>query len=238
MTTELLFRTDAYQTTAAAQVVAITEQGGIILDRTLFYPTGGGQPGDKGVLRLSDGQETLIATTVWEDTTHTRVVHVPIDMNALPAVGDSVDMQLDWDTRYSHMRVHTALHLLSVVLPYAVTGGAIGAGEGRLDFDIPDSTLDKDQITAELQALIDQDLAVTETWISDAELDANPELVKTMSVQPPRGSGQIRLINVQGVDLQPCGGTHLKRTSEIGQILITKIEKKGKLNRRVRLALV
>lgn len=238
MTTELLFRTDAYQTTATAQVVAITEQGGIILDRTLFYPTGGGQPGDKGVLRLSDGRETLIATTVWEDTTHTRVVHVPIDMNALPAVGDSVEMQLDWDTRYSHMRVHTALHLLSVVLPYAVTGGSISAGEGRLDFDIPDSILDKDQITAELQALIDQDLAVTETWISDAELDANPELVKTMSVQPPRGSGQIRLINVQGVDLQPCGGTHLKRTSEIGQILITKIEKKGKLNRRVRLALV
>ncbi|TXH69597.1 MAG: alanyl-tRNA editing protein [Thiothrix sp.] len=238
MNTELLFRTDAYQTTATAQVVAITEQGGIILDRTLFYPTGGGQPGDKGVLRLSDGRETLIATTVWEDTTHTRVVHVPIDMNALPAVGDSVEMQLDWDTRYSHMRVHTALHLLSVVLPYAVTGGSISAGEGRLDFDIPDSILDKDQITAELQALIDQDLAVTETWISDAELDANPELVKTMSVQPPRGSGQIRLINVQGVDLQPCGGTHLKRTSEIGQILITKIEKKGKLNRRVRLALV
>ena len=136
------------------------------------------------------------------------------------------------------MRVHTALHLLSVVLPYAVTGGSISAGEGRLDFDIPDSILDKDQITAQLQALIDQDLPVSESWITDAELDANPELVKTMSVQPPRGSGQVRLINIQGVDLQPCGGTHLKRTSEIGQVLITKIEKKGKLNRRVRMALV
>ena len=238
MSTELLFRTDAYQTTAQAQVIAITEQSGIILDRTVFYPTGGGQPGDKGVLGLSTGQEIIIATTVWEDAAHTRVVHVPTENSVLPAIGDTVEMQLDWATRYSHMRVHTALHLLSVVLPYAVTGGSISAGEGRLDFDIPDSILDKDQITAQLQALIDQDLPVSESWITDAELDANPELVKTMSVQPPRGSGQVRLINIQGVDLQPCGGTHLKRTSEIGQVLITKIEKKGKLNRRVRMALV
>ncbi|WP_298611323.1 alanyl-tRNA editing protein [uncultured Thiothrix sp.] len=238
MTTELLFRSDAYQTTAQSQVIAITEQGGIILDRTLFYPTGGGQPGDKGVLQLNNGQEIAITTTVWEDAAHTRVVHVPVENSELPKVGETVEMQLDWATRYSHMRVHTALHLLSVVLPYAVTGGSISAGEGRLDFDIPDSILDKEQITAQLQALIDQDLPVSESWITDAELDANPELVKTMSVQPPRGSGQIRLIHVQGVDLQPCGGTHLKRTSEIGQVTITKIEKKGKLNRRVRMVLV
>lgn len=237
MSTELLFRLDAYQTTAQAHVIALTEQGGIILDRTLFYPTGGGQPGDKGILRLSSGREIMIATTVWEDASHTRVVHLPTENNALPSVGDRIEMQLDWATRYSHMRVHTALHLLSVVLPYAVTGGSISAGEGRLDFDIPDSILDKDQITTQLQALIDQDLPVSESWITDAELDANPELVKTMSVQPPRGSGRVRLINVQGVDLQPCGGTHLKHTGEIGQVTITKIEKKGKLNRRVRLAL-
>lgn len=238
MTTELLFRTDAYQTTATAQVIAINEQGGIILNRSLFYPTGGGQPGDKGILRLSDGREIAIVNTVWGDPEHTRIAHIPAAETPLPNVAETVEMQLDWGTRYSYMRVHTALHLLSVVLPYAVTGGSISVGEGRLDFDIPDSILDKDQITAQLQALIDQDLPLTETWITDAELDVNPELVKTMSVQPPRGSGKVRLIHVQGVDLQPCGGTHLKRTSEIGQVAVTKIEKKGKLNRRVRIALV
>ena len=238
MSTELLFRTDPYQTTATAQVIAINEQGGIILNRSLFYPTGGGQPGDKGIFRLSDRREIAIVNTVWDDPEHTRIAHLPAPETLPPPVGDTLEIQLDWATRYSHMRVHTALHLLSVVLPYAVTGGSISVGEGRLDFDIPDSILDKDQITAQLQTLIDQNLPLTETWITDAELDANPELVKTMSVQPPRGSGKVRLINVQGVDLQPCGGTHLKRTGEIGQVAVTKIEKKGKLNRRVRIALV
>ena len=238
MSTELLFRTDPYQTTATAQVIAINEQGGIILNRSLFYPTGGGQPGDKGVLRLSDGREITLINTVWDNPEHTHIAHIPAPETLPPPVGDTLEIQLDWATRYSHMRVHTALHLLSVVLPYAVTGGSISVGEGRLDFDIPDSILDKDQITTQLQALIDQDLPLTETWITDAELDANPELVKTMSVQPPRGSGKVRLINVQGVDLQPCGGTHLKRTGEIGQVAVTKIEKKGKLNRRVRIALI
>lgn len=238
MNTELLFRTDAYQTTASAQIIALTEQGGIILNRTLFYPTGGGQPGDKGLLRLMDGREIVIVNTVWEDAAYTRIVHLPAEGSITSSMGDTVEMQLDWATRYSYMRVHTALHLLSVVLPYPVTGGSIGLGEGRLDFDIPDANLDKDALTAKLQGLIDQDLPLSEQWITDQELDASPELVKTMSVQPPRGSGKVRLIHIQGVDLQPCGGTHLRRTGEIGQVAITKIEKKGKLNRRVRIAIV
>lgn len=238
MYTELLFRNDAYQTTANAQIIALTEQGGIILDRTLFYATGGGQPGDKGVLRLADGCEIVIVNTVWEDAAHTRIVHLPAEGSITPNIGATVEIQLDWVTRYSYMRVHTALHLLSVILPYPVTGGSIGLDEGRLDFDIPDANLDKDALTAKLQGLIDQDLPLSEQWITDKELDASPELVKTMSVQPPRGSGKVRLIHIQGVDLQPCGGTHLRRTGEIGQVAITKIEKKGKLNRRVRITLI
>ena len=157
---------------------------------------------------------------------------------SLPAPGEKITAAIHWPTRFERMRVHTALHLLSVALPYPVTGGSIGDGEGRLDFDIPDAGLDKDELTAELMAMVGRDAKVKERWITDAELDANPGLVKTMSVQPPRGSGRIRLVEIEGLDLQPCGGTHVRSTGEIGRVAVTQIEKKGKQNRRVRIALV
>jgi misacylated tRNA(Ala) deacylase len=236
--TELLFRDDAYLREAAARVIAHTDQGGVVLDRSLFYPTGGGQPGDGGTLEW-DGGVMQVATTVKGDAG--AVVLVPAEGEALPPVGAEVTQRLDWDRRYGHMRVHTALHLLSVVIPLEVSGGSIGAEKGRLDFNMPEAPQDKEALQAELQALIDRDLPVTEDWITDAELDANPQLVKTMSVSPPRGAGKVRLVQIgQGadqVDLQPCGGTHVARTGEIGLIRLGKVEKKGKQNRRVYLHL-
>jgi misacylated tRNA(Ala) deacylase len=236
--TELLFRDDAYLREAAARVTAHTDQGGVVLDRSLFYPTGGGQPGDGGVLEW-DGGAMQVATTVKGDAG--AVVLVPAEGETLPPVGAEVTQRLDWERRYGHMRVHTALHLLSVVIPLEVSGGSIGAEKGRLDFNMPEAPQDKEALQAELQALIDRDLPVTEDWITDAELDANPQLVKTMSVSPPRGAGKVRLVRIgQGtdqVDLQPCGGTHVARTGEIGRIRLGKVEKKGKQNRRVYLHL-
>jgi misacylated tRNA(Ala) deacylase len=237
MPTELLFREDWYAQSAQARVLAITERGGIILDRTVFYATGGGQPGDAGTLRKADGSDIHLVTAVWDDPAKTVVAHIPAEGSALPAIGETVSVILDWPLRYARMRMHTCLHLLSVALPYPVTGGAVGDGEGRLDFDIPDA-VDKDEVNARLQALLAQDAAVSDRWITDAELDANPGLVKTMSVQPPRGSGRIRLVAIAGLDLQPCGGTHVRRTGEIGAVAVTQIEKKGKLNRRVRVKLL
>ncbi|MFT5181914.1 MAG: misacylated tRNA(Ala) deacylase [Alphaproteobacteria bacterium] len=239
MTTEPLFRSDPYARSCETQIVAVNERGGIILDRTVFYPTGGGQPGDSGVLKLSDGGEIPIATTVkgGPDDGDDAIVHVPAEGSPVPTVGDRVTLDLDWDRRHRHMRVHTCLHLLSSVLEYPVTGGQVGDGKGRLDFDIPEAGLDKDEITAELNRLIKADKPVTTEWISDAELAAQPELVKTMSVQPPTGAGQVRLIRVEGHDLQPCGGTHVAQTSEIGPVTVTKIEKKGRQNRRVTVSL-
>jgi len=238
--TEPLFRDDAYRTMLEAKIVGVTEAGGLITDRTIFYAMGGGQPGDTGTFTLADGRILPITTTVYEDSSKTRIVHMPVGEATLPAIGETVQMQLDWAGRHGRMRMHTALHLLSVVLPYAVTGGAIGETEGRLDFDIPDPNLDLDAIQAQLQALVAADHAVTTEWITDAALDANPGLVKTMSVQPPRGSGRIRLVRIATgdttIDLQPCGGTHVRTTAEVGPVIVTKIEKKGKLNRRVRLA--
>ena len=237
MSTLFLFRDDAYQTETEAKVVAVNERGGIVLDKTVFYPTGGGQPGDKGVLVTASGAEIPIATTVYGED-KTQIVHVPAEGASIPAIGDSVTARIDWDTRLKRMRIHTALHLLTTVLPYPVTGGAIGDGEGRLDFDIPDGGLEKEAITTELMRRINQNAEVTEQWITDAELEANPGLVKTMSVKPPMGSGRVRLVNIAGLDLQPCGGTHVKNTREIGEVAVTNIEKKGKQNRRVRIALV
>ncbi|MFM9975805.1 MAG: alanyl-tRNA editing protein [Beijerinckiaceae bacterium] len=237
MTTHLLFRDEWYAQSTHATVVAINERGGIILDRTVFYATGGGQPGDSGHLHMADGTTVNLATAVWDDPAKTRVAHVPAEGAALPAIGETVEVKLDWAVRYARMRMHTCLHLLSVALPYPVTGGSVGDGEGRLDFDIGDA-LDKDDVQAKLQALLARDVAVSDRWITDAELDANPGLVKTMSVQPPRGSGRIRLVEIAGLDLQPCGGTHVRRTGEIGSVVVTQIEKKGKLNRRVRLRLL
>jgi misacylated tRNA(Ala) deacylase len=236
MATDLLFRDDPYTPGASATVVGLSQHG-IILDRTVFYAMGGGQPGDVGTMTLSDGRTIAITNAVWNDETKTDIAHIVPPEGLLPAVGDTVELALDWSRRYARMKVHTALHLLSVALPYPVTGGSIGDGEGRLDFDIQDAGLDKDEIAHKVNSMIGQGAEVSERWITDAELDANPGLVKTMSVKPPRGSGVIRLVEIEGLDLQPCGGTHVRNTDEIGRIAVTQIEKKGKQNRRVRIAL-
>ena len=230
--TELLFRDDAYMRACEAKVVAVNDLGGVVLDRTVFYPTGGGQPGDSGVLLRADGGEVRIATAVKGDGPE-EVVHVPVEGEAAPDVGETVTAEIDWDRRYAHMRMHSCLHLLSAVLPYPVTGGQVGAEKSRLDFDIPEATLDKDAISATLNELVAADDAVGFRWITDAELEAKPELVKTMSVKPPTGAGHVRLIEIEGRDLQPCGGTHVRRTGEIGPVEVRKIEKKGRQNRRV-----
>jgi misacylated tRNA(Ala) deacylase len=236
--TALLFRDDAYARSCTATVLDVTPEGGIVLDRTVFYAQGGGQPGDVGMIMRSSGERIDVTNTVYGPD-RSQVVHLVGQGAALQlASGESVELQLDWERRFKRMRVHTALHLLSVVLPYPVTGGAIGDGDGRLDFDIPDAGLDKVELTDKLNALIARDAPVTDRWITDEELDANPNLVKTMSVKPPRGSGRVRLVEIKGIDLQPCGGTHVGRTGEIGEVAITDIEKKGKQNRRVRLSLV
>jgi misacylated tRNA(Ala) deacylase len=236
--TELLFRDDPYLTEAEGRVTGLTDAGGLILDRTVFYPTGGGQPGDSGWL-VWDGGRLPIATAVKAEGGH--VALVPGEPMALPPVGAEVRQVLDWARRHAHMRVHTALHLLSVAVPLPVTGGQIGAGRGRLDFDMPDPPEDVAAIEDAVNDLIGRDLAVTEDWITDAELAANPALVKTMSVAPPTGQGRVRLIRIgQGagqVDLQPCGGTHVARTAEIGRIELGRIEKKGRQNRRITLTL-
>ena len=233
--TTLLFREDAYLREARAAVLAV-EPGGIVLDSTIFYAQGGGQPGDGGELIRADGGVVPVANAVYGPDKAT-ILHVPAPDAAPPAVGEEIGLRLDWSRRYPRMRIHTALHLLSVVLPYPVTGGSIGEGEGRLDFDIQEGGLDKADVTERLNALINRDAAVGERWITDAELDAQPELVKTMSVKPPRGSGRVRLVSIEGIDLQPCGGTHVRRTGEIGRVTVTDIEKKGKQNRRVRIRL-
>lgn len=234
--TEQLFRTDAYLKDCTAQVVAVTERGGIVLDRTVFYAASGGQPGDSGVLEL-DGASCPIATTVW-DAGKTTIAHVTPDGVPRPEPGQSVRARLDWDTRHKHMRMHTALHLLCSLVKFPVTGGQIGAEEGRLDFDISDpSGVDKDRLTAELNALVSADHPVSERWITDAELEANPQLVRTMAVKPPMGTGKVRLVVIGengAVDLQPCGGTHVRSTAEIGRLAVAKIENKGKQNRRIR----
>ncbi|MDJ0822333.1 MAG: alanyl-tRNA editing protein [Paracoccaceae bacterium] len=236
--TEALYRDDPYLREAAGVVTGHTEEGGVILDHSLFYPTGGGQPGDSGVLEW-DGHRLPIATTVKGEGG--ACVLVPAEPARLPPKGTQVVQVLDWERRYKHMRVHTALHLLSVVIPLPVTGGSIGPGSGRLDFAMPQPPSDRDAIEQALNALVDRDLEVREEWITEAELDANPGLVKTMSVKPPRGAGQVRLVRIgQGaeqIDLQPCGGTHVARTGEIGRLRLGKIENKGKQNRRVNIAL-
>ena len=237
MPTDCLFRDDSYLKSCEARVVALTEKGGIVLDRTVFYATSGGQPGDAGELTMENGTRIPIETAIYIDAAKSEIAHVPAgDAPALKA-GDRVTAAIDWDKRYARMRMHTALHLLSAVLPYAVTGGSVGDSESRLDFDIPEAGLDKDAITAKVAEMIASNAPVTIRWITDAELEANPGLVKTMSVKPPMGTGRVRLIEIDGLDLQPCGGTHVRATGEIGAVRVTQIEKKGKQNRRVRLAL-
>jgi misacylated tRNA(Ala) deacylase len=238
--TEPLYRTDPYLKEAPARVVGHTQQGGVVLSASIFYPQGGGQPGDSGRLRWENAA-IAVATTVKGEGSE-DVILVPEAGAALPPVGTELFQQLDWERRHSHMRVHTALHLLSVVIPLPVTGGSIGEGKGRLDFDMPEAPEDKAVLETALNDLVERDIPVTETWITDAELETNPGLVKTMSVKPPMGAGRVRLVRIgEGaaqVDLQPCGGTHVARTGEIGRVQLGKIEKKGRQNRRVTLHLV
>jgi misacylated tRNA(Ala) deacylase len=238
MPTECLFREDSYLKDCEATIIAINPDGGVVLDRTVFYATSGGQPADRGALIAPSGEMIALANVVFTDPAKTEIAHVPSPGAAPLKIGDRVKAAIDWNVRYARMRMHTALHLLSAVLPYPVTGGSVGEAESRLDFDIPDAGLDKDAITAKIADMIAADAKVTSRWITDAELEANPALVKTMSVKPPLGTGRVRLIEIAGYDLQPCGGTHVRSTAEIGAVRVTQIEKKGKLNRRVRLALV
>jgi misacylated tRNA(Ala) deacylase len=235
---KMLFRTDAYMREAQAKVIAHTMEGGVVLDETIFYPKGGGQPGDSGQLRW-DNQVMPIATAIKGDGE--QIVLIPSEPQALPPVGAILIQELDWERRHKHMRVHTALHLLSVAVPFGVTGGSIGAGQGRLDFDMPDAPENREIIEHALQAFVEMDVVVSEEWIDQATLDATPELVKTLSVKPPRGAGRIRLVRIGSgddqIDLQPCGGTHVGRTGEIGALRLGKIEKKGRMNRRIYLHL-
>ncbi len=239
--THPLYLDDAYMRDAEATVLDHTPEGGIVLDRSIFYPTGGGQPGDSGAL-MWDGRSLPIATSVkiaGRAEMHSALV--PAEPAELPAIGAKVTQSLDWERRHAHMRVHTALHLLSVVIPLPVSGGSISASKGRLDFDMPEAPEDKDALERSLNVLIELDYVVSEGWISDEELRANMDLVKTMSVQPPMGAGRVRLVRIgdeqRQIDLQPCGGTHVARTSEIGRVRLGKVEKKGKQNRRVYLHL-
>jgi misacylated tRNA(Ala) deacylase len=234
--TQEIFREDAYARACEATVTAVDERGGIVLDRTVFYPTGGGQPGDCGLLRLADGAEIQIATTVKGEAPG-EIVHVPAESQNSPEAGATVTAEIDWERRHRLMRIHTCLHLLSAILPYPVTGGQIGDGKGRLDFDMPEMETTKEAITERLNQLVQESHEVTPSWISDGELQAQPELVKTMAVKPPMGQGRVRLIEVAGCDLQPCGGTHVRNTAEIGAVSVRKIEKKGRQNRRVQIVL-
>ena len=230
--TEELFRDDSYRKECDAVVVAVNESS-LVLDRTVFYPLGGGQPGDTGTLSWSGGNAAIVDTRYGDGGT---ILHLLEESAAAPAVAESVNVSLDWDRRYRHMRMHTAMHLLGSILQYGVTGGNISAEKSRLDFDMED-TIDKEAVASALVALVTADHAVSCRWISEEELDAQPELVRTMSVQPPRGKGSIRLLEIEGVDLQPCGGTHLRSTAEVGKVRVGKVEKKGKRNRRVNIHL-
>ncbi len=234
--TDLLYYQDAYLTECDARVVNVDEDG-IALDRTVFYAIGGGQPGDSGVLHLENGAQIVIENTR-RKSADGNVLHIPStgDSSARLKVGDRVHATLDWEKRYAHMRIHTCLHLLSAVIPAGVTGGAIRHDSGRLDFDLPAVALDRDEVGAKLNALISADHAVNPYWITGAELEARPELVKTMSVAPPGGIDRVRLLDIEGVDLQACGGTHVAGTREIGPVKVTKIESKGARNRRVAIA--
>lgn len=230
--TEPLFQQDACLRQCPARVVEATP-GVVVLDRTVFYPLGGGQPGDTGVLRTPDGRELRVVDT--RKGEGGRILHVLAADATPPVVGEEVEASLDWERRHAHMRMHTCLHLLGSVLRYGVTGGQIAADKGRLDFDTQDE-IDKERVSSAVNALITANHPVRSQWISDEELDRQPELVRTMSVQPPRGAGRIRLLEISGVDLQPCGGTHVAATGEIGPVAVTKVESKGRRNKRVYVA--
>jgi misacylated tRNA(Ala) deacylase len=235
MATELLFRDDAYLKVANARVVALHPKG-IELDRTIFYPLGGGQVGDSGVLVRGNGERIPIEDTR-KDSSHDAVLHQAAATAARPEAGETLTLEIDWPRRYRLMRLHTALHLMSCVVVAPVTGGNIAADRARLDFDIDMGLLDGQRIESQMNELISRCIETETVWITDDELEARPELVKTMSVQPPRGAGRVRLLRIAGVDLQPCGGTHVRNIGEIGAIRVVRIRNEGKHNRRVEIVL-
>ena len=239
MTTELLFLADAYLRETRSTVLAHTLEGGIVVDASVFYATSGGQPGDSGQIDWKGGRLTIATAVKVEGG---LIALVPAEPLSLPPIGGQIHQRLDWDRRHRHMRMHTALHLLSVVIPLPVTGGQIGADKSRLDFDMVEPPNDVAALSAALNLMIERDMPVTDSWITDAEMLANPGLIKTMAVRPPMGQGRVRLVRIgteaAQIDLQPCGGTHVARTAEIGHVEIGRIEKKGKQNRRVSLLLV
>ena len=226
--TEALFKHDAYLQECKAQIIVSSNEF-VILDKTVFYPTGGGQPGDTGQIKWNDNSVDVIDTRYSKNG---EIQHFLKKNNPLPSEGVTVKAEINWDRRYRHMRMHTALHLLGSILKYGVTGGNIGAEKSRLDFDVSEP-VDKDAVNAALQKLVKKNVSIKSTWISDEELDAKPDLVRTMSVKPPKGLGKVRLLEIEGIDIQPCGGTHVKSTGEIGCVQLGKVEKKGKHNRRV-----
>ncbi len=228
---ELIFRDDAYQRSCEAVVVSADETG-IRLDRTVFYPMGGGQPGDSGILRLAEGGSLRIVDARKGESLD-DVLHIPEEGAALPAPGTAVTAEIDWDRRHRLMRMHTCMHVLCSLIDGDMTGGQVGEAKSRLDFNLPDTQLDKEALTAALNRIIAEDHPVQPRWITEEELAASPQLVRTMSVKPPSGHGKVRLLEIEGVDLQPCGGTHVRRTGEIGPVAIGKIENKGRQNRRV-----
>jgi misacylated tRNA(Ala) deacylase len=235
--TEYLFREDPYLAEAEAVVTAAGPEG-IELDRTLFYASSGGQPGDTGRIELAGGRMVAVTGAVHPDGDRARILH-RLAADAAPPVGTAVAQRLDWERRYRLMRMHSALHLLSVVLPFGVTGGQIGEDKGRLDFDMPEPPGDVAELEARLNEYVVADLPIAAEWIGEDELAARPEMVKTMKVKPPVGQGRVRLVRIGTgdgtIDLQPCGGTHVRSTGEIGRLRIGKIEKKGRENRRVNL---
>jgi misacylated tRNA(Ala) deacylase len=233
--TELLFRADAYLRTATACVTAVSERG-IEFDRTIFYPTGGGQPGDTGAIVRADGTRIAVVDTRKGETPD-RVLHLVAPGSESPQVGEAVTLELDWERRHRLMRLHTALHVMSCVVVAPVTGGQIAPDKARLDFDIDLALLDAAHIEREVNAITARGIPTETVWITDEELDARPELVKTMSVQPPRGAGRVRLLRIPDVDLQPCGGTHVANLAEIGPIKVIRIRNEGKRNKRVEIAL-
>jgi misacylated tRNA(Ala) deacylase len=236
--TEALFRDDPYASRAAAKVVAVDARGGIVLDRTIFYATSGGQPGDSGRLVRADGALPIMIAATLTGETKDEIIHVPAAGQAVPAIGEELALEIDWERRHRLMRMHTACHLLSVVCPYPITGAAVGEDESRIDFDIPDAGFTKEEVSRQLMALVAADHPVTTQWITEADLAANPGLVKSKNVRPPAGSGRIRLVVIGAdgaVDSQPCGGTHVRATGEVGEVHVGKIEKKGRENRRFRL---
>lgn len=226
---------DSYQKTLAATVTAVDGEW-IEMDRTIFYPQGGGQPGDTGVVKADDGRSVRVTDTRHGDSPG-QIRHQLETAEHNLAVGDVVETELDWERRFRHMRMHTSMHLLGSLIPVPVTGGSVGADKSRLDFDLGDHQIDKEDLTLRMNALIEEAHPVVFGTITETDLDERPELVRTMSVQPPRGAGDIRTVRIEGVDFQPCGGTHVNNTREIGAIRVSKIENKGKRNRRVHLVL-